>query len=90
MHFVLIRPNKKKYLCLGLLDPGLTLPYLNLLVKPRICIFRFSGKNITLCILKGEMPFKMHKIIFPEKKSVPTLPKISDLLPETHLFFIWL
>ena len=46
-------------------------PYLNLLMKPRI-FFRFSGeKNIVLCILKGKMPFKMHKIIyifFPEKK----------------------
>ena len=38
----------------------------------------FSGKNGILCILKGEMPFKRHKIIFfPEKKIyVPTLPKI--------------
>ena len=57
-----------------------TQPYLNLLVKPRI-FFMFSGKNIILSILKGEMPFKMHKIIFfPEKKNkkkirVPTLPK---------------
>ena len=24
----------------------------------------FSGKNINLCILKGNSPFKMHKIIF--------------------------
>ena len=32
----------------------------------------FSGKNINLCILKGEMPFKMHKIMgfFPDKKIV--------------------
>ena len=37
----------------------------------------FSGKNIILCILKGEMPFKMHKIImFSRKKIVPILPKI--------------
>ena len=39
-----------------------TQPYLNLLVKLRI----FSGflkKNIILCILKGEMPFKKHKFI---------------------------
>ena len=53
-------------------------PYLNLLVKP-IIFFRFSEKNIILCILKGEMPFKMHKIIFISKKKkicVPTLPKI--------------
>ena len=40
-------------------------PYLNLLVKLEL----FSGagggveKNIILCNLKGEMPFKMHKII---------------------------
>ena len=34
--------------------------YLNLLVKPRI-FFRFSGKNIILCILKGFL-------FFPEKK----------------------
>ena len=35
--------------------------YIHLLVKPRIC-FRFSGKKIR--ILKGKMPFKMHKIIY--------------------------
>ena len=46
------------------------------------------------------MPFKMHKIIFfPEKKnkknvSLPKYvslpyPKFSDLLPETHLFFLF-
>ena len=53
-----LRPNKKIPVF------RVTQPYLNLLVKPRI-IFRFSGeKNIILCILKGEMPFKMHKIIF--------------------------
>ena len=40
------------------------------------------------------MPFEMHEIIFfsklkiiIEKICVPTLPKLSDLLPETHLFF---
>ena len=44
-------------------------------------------------ILKGEMPFKMHKIIFiPEKKLIKKnmcLPclEFSDPLPETHLFF---
>ena len=47
-----------------------TRPYQNLLVKPRI-VFRFSEKYIILCILKGEMPLKMHKIIFlPEKKII--------------------
>ena len=81
-----IRPNKK--------IPAVARPYLNLLVKPRI-FFRFSGKNIILCILKGKMPIKMHKIIFfPEKKIknkyvfLPYL-KFSDPLPETHIFFIW-
>ena len=62
---------------------------LNLLVKPRI-FFRFSGKNVILCILIGKMPFKMHKITFfsriKKKISVPILPKISDLLPETNYF----
>ena len=33
-----------------------TIPYLNLLVKPIIC-FMFSGKKL---ILKDELPFKMH------------------------------
>ena len=60
-------------------------PYLNLLVKPRI-FFRFSGKKIILCILKGKMLFKMHKIIFFPIICV-TLQKISDLLHETHLVF---
>ena len=42
-----------------------------------------------------QMHFKMLKIIFflekkTIKKCVSTLPKISDPLPETHLFFfIW-
>ena len=69
-----------------------TRPYLNLLVKPSICI-RLTVKYIILCFLKG----KKHKIIFfPEKSNikicVPSLPslKVSDLLPETHLFFICL
>ena len=40
--------------------------------------------------MKGEMPFKMHKIIFfPEKKKYVCLPclKFSDPLPETPLNF---
>ena len=53
-----IRPHKKIPVF------SVTQPYLNLLVKPRI-LFRFSGKKyIILCILIGEMPFKMHKVIF--------------------------
>ena len=70
---------------------NVTRPYLNVLVNPRI--FRFSGEFffIISCILKGEMPFKIIELhIFSEKKYVclPSL-KFSDLLPETHLFFIW-
>ena len=44
-----------------------TRPYLNLLVKSR-CFYWFSEKNIILCILKGEMPFKMHKIKLFQRK----------------------
>ena len=81
-----LRPNKKIPVF------RVTRPYLNLLLKPRF-FFRFSGKNII--ILKGILPFKMHKIIFfPKKKTL--LKKVcllyqnfSDSLPETHLFFIW-
>ena len=41
---------------------------LNLLVKPRF-FFRFSErKYVILCIVKGEMPFKIHKMIFFQKK----------------------
>ena len=65
-----------------------TRPYLNLLVKTRT----FFRINIVLYILKREMPFRMHKIIFCsrknyKKKSVPNLPKFLDLLPETHFIF---
>ena len=67
-----------------------TRPYLNLLVKPRV----FSGKKyIILCILKGEMPFKMHKIIFFSRKKKSLKKKMC--LPylyyqpcySKHLFF---
>ena len=52
-----VRPNIKILLF------RVTRPYLNLLVKPRI-FFKFSGKNIILCILKGEMPSKCIKLYF--------------------------
>ena len=70
----------------------ITRNYLNLLVKPRF-FFRFSGKNIILCFLKGKMPYKMHKIIFfPEKKMkkicVSTQHKIFR--PVTRNTFIFL
>ena len=59
-----MRPNKKK-LCPAF---RVTWPYLNLLLKPRF-VSGFLEKIKNLCNLKGEMPFKMHKIIFfPEKK----------------------
>ena len=46
-----------------------TRPYHNLRVKPRI-ISGFQEETIIVCILKGEMPFKMHKILFfPEKNN---------------------
>ena len=57
---ILLRPNKK-YLCLGFPDP--TKIYLW-----NLEFIQVSGKSIILCILKGEMPFKMHKIIFFQKK----------------------
>ena len=68
-----------------------TWPYLNLLEKPRI-FFRFSGKNTILCILKGEIPFKMHKIIlFSRKKICVPTPYLncSYLLPETTHIIFW-
>ena len=37
-----------------------------------------------LCVLKGEMPFKMHKII--KEKCVPTLPNIFRPLTRNTLF----
>ena len=43
--------------------------YLILLVKPRF-FSGFQEKYIILCILKGEMPFKMHKIVFFSRKRI--------------------
>ena len=43
--FTILRPNKKYVF-------RVTQPYINLLLKHRI-FFRFSGKNIILCILEG-------------------------------------
>ena len=51
---------------------------------------------LILCILKGEMPFKMHKNIyfFPENNiyvCIPYLkfsPVIPESFPKTHLFFL--
>ena len=59
----LVEPNKKISVF------RVAQPYLSLLAKPRF----FSGflkKHIILCILKGKMPYKMHKIIsFSRKKN---------------------
>ena len=50
---------------------------------------------MNLCILKGILPFKTHKIIFfPEKKilkkiCVPTLPKIFRPVIRNTYFFNW-
>ena len=65
-----------------------TRPYQNIQVKPRF-FFRFSGNNIILCILKGEMPFKMHKIIF--SRIYVRLPylKFSDPY-QKHTYFFYL
>ena len=71
-----------------------TRPCLNLLMKPRI-FFMFSGKNIILCILKGKMPFKMHKSIyfFPEKTTTRkvSLPYVifSDHVTPNTLTFLF-
>ena len=65
-HIKAVRPNKKAVF-------RLTQPYLNLLMKPRI-FFKFSGKNIILCILEGEKPFKMHKILLFSRKNMCAHP----------------
>ena len=66
-----------------------TRPYLNLLNFDF-----FFKKNKILCILKGKMLFKMHKIIllFQIKKikyvCLPYL-KFPDPLPKHTYYFIW-
>ena len=50
------------------------------------------GKNIILCVLKGEIPVKMHKIIFVSRKKicVPILPKIfRPVTRNTHILFLF-
>ena len=71
-----------------------TRPYLNLQVKPSfLSVF---WKKIFLCILKGKLPFKMHKIIFfPEKETIkkmcanPTKNFQTCFPKHTYLFFVW-
>ena len=55
----------------------------------------FWKKNIILCILKGKMPFKMHKIIYLSQKKiikkicVSTLPKIFRPLTRNTLIILF-
>ena len=67
----------------------MTRPYLNLLMKPRI-FFRFSGKNIILCILKGVMPFKMHKTIFFGSTSTKAYKHWITLCERNSYYFTWI
>ena len=72
------RPNKK----ISVLR--ITRPYLNLPEKP-IIFFRFSGnwKNTILYILKGNMPLKIHKIVFfPQKKKIFKKKMCAVTLPK--------
>ena len=66
-HMLAIRPNKKINV----------FRVKGLKVLGRVSTHKFfyiSGKNIILCILKGILPFKMHKIIY--------------FFPENLIFFI--
>ena len=60
----------------------------NLLVKPRI-FSRFTGKNIILCILKDEMSFKMHKIIFFPEKNTFLSENFQTCYPKHPYFFLF-
>ena len=82
-NFTLLRPNKKIPIF------RVTRPYLNLLVKPRIFL-GFLEEHIILYILKGEMSFKMHEIIFFSRKiCVSTLPKLFRPFPGNILIFLF-
>ena len=69
---------------------------LNLLVRPRI-FFRFSREKIILCNLKGEMPFKMHKIILFSRRNnyenkcayLRPTENFQTRYPKHTYFFIW-
>ena len=67
----------------------ITRPYQNVLAKPRT--FQFFCKIIIECTLKGETPFKcIFFLFFPEKKCVPTLPRIIKPVTQTHTSFFYL
>ena len=67
---------------------------LNILGRVGTHIF-FWKKNIILCILKGILPFKMHKIVYFSRKPEKILgfTNIFNVgrvrLPLTQIFFIW-
>ena len=58
-------------------------------------IIIFSGKSLILCIMKSEMPFKMHKIIFFSRNLKNNLGFISEFrqgratLNKCVRVFIW-
>ena len=70
--------SRKKYACLPYLKFSDLLPkhafFLPKFTGVTKIFFRFSGKNIILCILKGEMTFKMHKITFFFRKKKYAYP----------------
>ena len=67
-----------------------TRPYLNLLVKPKICPGFLEKYNFMHFERRGEMPFKMNKVIFfPGKKCVPTLSKIFRPVTWNTLIFLF-
>ena len=53
------------------------------MVKPRIFL-GFLEENLILCILKGEMPFKMHKIILKKKKKKKKIYVFAIFIPLTR------
>ena len=53
---ILVRPRKKVSV--------FQVTGLKILGRVGIHIFFLEKNNTILCILKGEMPFKMHKIVF--------------------------
>ena len=97
--YLYMRPNKKNHMF------RVTLPYLDLLVKPffsgflgkKINFIHFERQNIISCILKGQMPFKMHEIYFLiQEKNMCAYPTyyldlriFSTVTRNTHIYFIW-
>ena len=78
---IMVRPNKKISV--------FRVTGLKILMHIFFLIIFFSGKKIILCILKGELPFKMHKIIFfPENlKKFWVSPVNLGRYPKHSYFF---